>query len=302
MAAAGLLAPALLVGAAPAEASAPQVGRVVFVADGDTVDVDTAGDGTSTPVRVRYTGIQAMELSEYSKTLTQLRGECWGVPAARNLHKMIYAQEVRLTALGDAYSGNGRIQRYVDVWQGGTWQDSGAMQLDAGLVLPDLISNEYERNADYMMRAQRAAAAGVGMWGNSARCGVGPAQDAVLNVHVNWDADGNDHQNVNGEWVDLTNDGAAPVDISGWWVRDAAYRGVKAHGYTFPAGSVVQPGARLRLNVGHGTNTDTVQYWGNDQAVFANVTGPVWMGDGAWLFDPQGDLRFWYMYPCNYAC
>jgi endonuclease YncB( thermonuclease family) len=302
VAAAALLAPALYVGAAPAEARAPREGKVVFIDDGDTVDVDIAGDGTRRPARVRYLGIQAMELSRYSKTLSKLRGECWGVPAAKNLYRLLYKKRVRLSARHDTHNRS-RIQRYVDVWQGGTWVDSGAAQLDAGLVIPDIIGNEYRRNGDYMMRAQRAAAAGAGMWGNSARCGVGPAQDAQLHVNVNWDADGNDQQNVNGEWVDITNNGAAPVDLSGWWVRDAAYRGVKARGYTFPGGSVIQPGSRLRLKVGHGDNRDNVQYWGNNEAIFANVTGaPTWIGDGAWLFDPQGDMRFWDMYPCRYAC
>jgi hypothetical protein len=122
-------------------------------------------------------------------------------------------------------------------------------------------------------------------------------------VHINWDAAGNDAVNVNGEWIDISNHGAAPVSLDGWWVRDAAYRGVKAHGYVFPPGSVVQPGGNLRLRVGQGTNTADTQYWGLSMPAFANVTGaPTWMGDGAWLFDPQGDLRFWDMYPCRYAC
>ncbi len=65
-----------------------QYGKVVFVDDGDTIDVDVAGDGTSRPVRIRYIGIQAMELSVYSHTLSKLRGECWGVDAAKNLHRI----------------------------------------------------------------------------------------------------------------------------------------------------------------------------------------------------------------------
>jgi hypothetical protein len=35
-----------------------ETGPVTFVADGDTIDVDVAGDGTSTSVRVRIAGIQ----------------------------------------------------------------------------------------------------------------------------------------------------------------------------------------------------------------------------------------------------
>lgn len=305
-AALGLLAPMLVSVAGPAHAaSAVQYGKVVFVDDGDTIDVDIAGDGTSRPVRIRYIGIQAMELSVYSHTLSKLRGECWGVTAAKNLHRILFGQRVQLTARhADSYSSvNRRLQRYVAVKINGIWTDTGAMQLDAGLVLPDLLPDEYGKNLDYARRAQTAAANHVGFWGAPTYCGIGPSQDDPLQVTVNWDADGNDAANVNGEWVDIVNTGANVVSLAGWWVRDAAYRGNKAHGYVFPAGAQVGPGERVRVRVGHGTNHDNTYYWGLDEPIFANVTGGAkWLGDGAWMFDPQGDLRAWNMYPCRAAC
>jgi endonuclease YncB( thermonuclease family) len=301
----GLLGPVLLTGAPSAAAGGARYGMVKLVDDGDTVDVDVAGDRTSTPVRVRYIGLQAMELHVYSLKPSGYRGECWGVEAAKNLYALINHRRVRLTSQHASSHSmkNIRPRRSVEVLQAGGWVDTGGLQLDAGLGLPDLLGDEYTHNLDYMIRAQRAAAAHVGMWGDPTHCGVGPAQDAQLSVHINWDAAGNDAVNVNGEWIDISNHGAAPVSLDGWWVRDAAYRGVKAHGYVFPPGSVVQPGGNLRLRVGQGTNTADTQYWGLSMPAFANVTGaPTWMGDGAWLFDPQGDLRFWDMYPCRYAC
>lgn len=303
---AGLVAPLLVSTAGPAGAAAARErGTVVFVADGDTVDIDVAGDGTSRPARVRFIGIQTMELSRYSHTLSKLRGDCWGVEAARNLHGILDGQQVRLTARkSTSTSGrNVRPRRHVAVKVAGVWTDAGALQVSAGLALPDLLPDEYVRNLDYMRRAQEAAANGVGMWGNPAHCGEGPNQTEPLKVSVNWDAEGNDSANVNGEWIDVTNSGAVAVPLGGWWVRDAAYRGTKAHGYTFPAGAVVEPGQTLRLHVGRGTDSGDRLYWGLDKNIFANVTnGPTWLGDGAWLFDPQGDLRAWDMYPCRHAC
>ena len=41
------------------------VGKVTFIADGDTINVDIDGDGTHTPKRIRITGIQAMEQTTY---------------------------------------------------------------------------------------------------------------------------------------------------------------------------------------------------------------------------------------------
>lgn len=302
---AGLVVPAVLGTAGPAQAASVLYGKVAFVADGDTVDINVAGDGTTKPVRVRYIGIQTMELSVYSHTLSKLRGDCWGVDAARNLHKLIDDRKVRLTSRkATSQSGlNVRPRRHVAVLQGGQWVDTGALQISAGLALPDLLPDEYTHNLDYMRRAQEAAAAGVGMWGNPVRCGYGPNQTEQLQVRVNWDAEGNDAANVNGEWIDITNLGSVPVPLGGWWVRDAAYRGYKAHGYTVPAGVQVDPGATLRIHVGHGTDSANRLYWGLDKNIFANVTeGPQWMGDGAWLFDPQGDLRAWDMYPCRASC
>jgi micrococcal nuclease len=305
-AAAGLVAPMLVSVAGPAQAASDvQYGKVVFVDDGDTVDVDIAGDGTSRPVRIRYIGIQAMELHVYSHTLSKLRGECWGVAAAVNLHRILAGKRVRLTAKhADSHSSvNVRLQRYVAVQVNGVWTDTGDMQLDAGLVLPDLLPDEFGHNLDYARRAQTAAANHIGFWGSPAQCGNGPEQEDPLEVAVNWDADGNDAANVNGEWVDIINHGTTTVPLGGWWVRDAAYRGVKAHGYVFPAGAQVAPGARVRLHIGHGTDDADTFYWGLNLPIFANVTnGSKWLGDGAWLFDPQGDLRSWYMYPCRAAC
>ena len=296
-----LVAPALVTSAGPASA-AVGYGKVVFVADGDTIDVDVAGDGTSRPTRVRYIGIQAMELSTYSHTLSKLRGDCWGVDAARHLHSLIKGKRVRLSSRkASSQSGaNVRPRRHVAVMMGGQWVDTGALQVSAGLALPDLLPDEYTHNLNYMRRAQQAAAAGLGMWGDSAKCGVGPNQTEPLKVTVNWDAEGNDAANVNGEWIDIQNLGTVPVQLGGWWLRDAAYRGYKAHGYVIPAGTSVEPGATLRIHVGRGTNSADRLYWGLGENIFANVTNNSQaMGDGAWLFDPQGDMRAWDMYPCR---
>lgn len=303
---AGLVAPVLMAStAADARAGSTNYGKVVFVADGDTVDVNVRGDGTRKPVRVRYIGVQAMELNRYSHTLSRLRGECWSVEAARHLHSIVDGKPVRLTARKSTSvsKNNVRPRRHVAVKVDGRWQDTGAMQVSAGLALPDLIPDEFTQNLNYLRRAQEAAAAGLGMWGNPAKCGEGPNQTEPLKVDVNWDADGNDSANVNGEWIDITNLGSVPVPLGGWWVRDAAYRGFKAHGYPIPAGVTVDPGARLRIHVGHGTDSANTLYWGLDKPVFANVSGGSrWMGDGGWLFDPDGDLRAWDMYPCRAAC
>jgi endonuclease YncB( thermonuclease family) len=287
----------------PVQAGAAKYGRAVFIADGDTIDVNYAGDGTSTPRRIRFIGVQAMELKYYNQDLSRIRGECWASAATRYLHTLAFKKKVRVTSrTGESVPGRRgpRQFRYVEVWRDGVWQDLGGLLIDAGLVLPEAIQSEYGRNLDYSRRAQQAAAAGAGFWGAPTHCGSGPSQTQPLSVSVNWDADGKDFQNVNGEWIDIANHGTEAVSLRGWWVRDSSNRGYQGHGYEFPASATVQPGGVLRLHVGHGVNSATHLYWGWSGPAFVNPTeAPRYMGDGAFLFDRDGDLRAWDHYPCR---
>ena len=57
----------------------------------------------------------------------------------------------------------------------------------------------------------------------------------------------------------------------------------------------------MTLYVGRGTNTATEFFWGLRKAIFDNEADHG-TGDGAYLFDPEGDLRAWMIYPCAYRC
>jgi micrococcal nuclease len=290
---------------APSPASADSVayGRVVMVDDGDTIDVDLAGDGTGKPKRVRYIGVQAMEMHTYNVNLAKTTGECWARESAELLFQLAFDKKVRLTSRLSSSHKGARLHRSVAVRRNGRWVDTGGRVVSAGLALPDNGNIEYLRNADYRLRAQKAAAAGIGMWGDPQHCGAGPSQTVPITIGVEWDAPGNDASNINGEYAEVTNGGAVPLPLGGWWLRDNAYRGYKAHGYPFPAGFVLGPGASVRVHPGLGSNTAQDLYWGLSESVYENVTGaPTNMGDGAWLFDPDGDLRAWQMYPCVWAC
>ncbi len=117
---------------------------------------------------------------------------------------------------------------------------------------------------------------------------------------VNWDADGSETENLNGEWVRIKNEGATDLSIAGWWFRDSFL-----DRYFFPVGAAVPAGRAITLYVGSrpasDTNTTTHFYWRRTHAVFDNA-GRRGMGDGGYLFDPQGDLRLSMMYPCRYSC
>jgi micrococcal nuclease len=104
--------------------------------------------------------------------------------------------------------------------------------------------------------------------------------------------------NVNGEWIRIENaDPVHGVSLGGWWVRDSALRR-----FTFPGWAHVGPGEAVTVDVGAGVNAGTEFHWGLSAPAFENTDAAPGIGDGAYLFDPDGDLRAWMTYPCRISC
>ena len=268
-------------------------GRVTFVADGDTVDVNLRGDGTARPVRVRMVGIQAMEMTRYSRYRSRRRGDCHAVAATNRLEDVVRAarRRVRVLAQDPRSRARTRLRRLLQVRRGGRWADVAEILLREGHVLWDPGHAEWAMNGIHFRAAQQGAASGRRLY-DPDTCRTGPSQSAPLRLRVNWDAAGNDHANPNGEWVRVRNDGGAAVAIGGWWIRDSAFRR-----FTFPARASIPAGGAVTLYVGRGDRAGTTFHWGLSAPAFENVSGaPRHMGDGAYLFDPHGDLRAWDLY------
>ncbi len=287
--------------ASPASAkSTVETGWVTHIDDGDTLDVRVPG---RTINNIRMTGINATELTTYANEPSGWRGKCHGVDAANRMRDLVLGKQVQVVDRDDTSNSGGRPRRSLNVEINGVWTDVGGIMLDEGLALYLPSTTEWQVNQGYLRRAQVAAANHLGIY-NTSSCGDGPDQAAPLRVVVQWDAPGNDNVNVNGEFIKVINGGDVAVPLAGWWVRDSAERGTKAYpGYRFPDGTVAAPHSSVVVRVGKGSDTATTKYWGLSAPVFENVTkGPMWLSDGGYLFDPQGDLRAWQMYPCNEFC
>jgi endonuclease YncB( thermonuclease family) len=273
--------------------------KVKAVADGDTINLKIKEKGGFSERRdVRLIGVQAMELTEYSRKKGRA-GECHAVEATERLEELILGRTVRLSSRKVSSEGSGtrrRLLRSVAFKQGGNWQDAGSLLLAEGHALWDPHGTEWAWNRTYAKLSQFAARSGDGIWDTDS-CGAGP--DAALNLKVKWDAEGQDGRNVNGEFIRITNsDPVNDFPLGGWWTRDSFLRR-----YTFPAGAVVPAGGSIRLRVGSGTNNASTFFWRERAPVFENVQGGSHaIGDGAYLFDPDGDLRFWQVYPCAVGC
>ena len=280
--------------------------RVKWSADGDTIKprIRHRG-GWSTKRPVRMTGIQAMELYNYSRR--SRKGECMAVEAAEQLDKLVHGQVFRLVSMNKAAGGGlrGRLRSTLQVKKGGRWIDPAMVLLEKGLVLWNPDGDEWAWNGAYSRIAQEAAARGVGIW-NPVACGKpGPYQISPLSLKVKWNGGG--HETANSEWVRITNgDPVNSVSLEGWRLRDASTRskGVKDKGaYRFPPSAVIPPNSSITVRVGRGTNANGLFYWGLAKPLFQNVKKDKrQVGDGVYLFDPQLEMRAFVQYPCRTSC
>jgi endonuclease YncB( thermonuclease family) len=282
--------------------------RVGPVDDGDTVNVKV--NGTKKWLKVRLNGVQAPELHVYKHN--HRSGDCGAVKATLRLvalmkaahkHVRLYAMHKNSRAIGDRT----RYRRSIGVKIGGKWTDAGSVLMGEGLALWIPSSEEWAWNGPYSRLAQQAQAAHRNIW-NPKYCGPGPASTSPIHMKLKWDAEDNDANNVNGEWVRLTNlDPVKPISLRGWWLRDSYLRtdlknhhGNKGKGFLFPSNAVIPPLGSIRVHAGHGSNSATELFWGLSDAPFENVTGDKkQVADGGYLYDPKGNIRAFVQYPCR---
>jgi len=112
---------------------------------------------------------------------------------------------------------------------------------------------------------------------------VHPTVVVLDEIHEN--PAGRDERHLDEEFVAFKNEGERRVDLSGWTVGDEA--GIE---YRFPPGTTLDPGRRLTLRSGSGTDTDTTLYWGSTAPVWANL------GDTVVVRDEEGRVRIRYSY------
>jgi micrococcal nuclease len=285
--------------------------KVKFAADGDTFRPRIKEGKKWSPrgqKTVRMTGIQAPELKSYSRAHGR-KGNCLGVEAAETLESLIKRRTVRLVAMksrSTTAGGRHRLRRTVQVKRGGRWIDPAMVLLEKGLVLwlPN-GSDEWAWNGAYGRLAEEAAARGVGLWNPNA-CSKGTTSPDTLSLKVKWDAEGTDgRKTANGEWVRIHNtDPVNAVSLKGWALRDSDLRGEKMRsGYQFPANAVIPAAGSITLHVGSGQSGNGKYYWGENKVIFDNASNDKkQMGDGAYLFDPDSEMRAHVQYPCRVTC
>lgn len=269
-------------------------GTVVRVRDGDTLDVDIAGDGTSTPVMIRNAGVQAQAIAHGSGV-----DECHSREAMARLSQLTLGKKVRTQSYYTLRDRLGRYNRYVDVYNPATGRydiDVQRALLREGHVLWLAQEPETAREFAYHTYAEQGMATGRNLY-DPDFCGVGPAQAAPIRMWINIDADGIDTSNVNGEWVRIKNAGTISLPLAGFYLRKA-----KRSEITQLPARMLAAGETLTVHVGRGTSSGLHHYWGYADPTFGNLEDPAFPGSAVYLFDGHDDIRAFAMYPCTYRC
>jgi hypothetical protein len=109
-----------------------------------------------------------------------------------------------------------------------------------------------------------------------------PARPAVAITFIEFAPPGRD---IDGEYVRIENNTAAPIDLAGWTLRDQGHK----HVYTFRS-FILAPGAVVQLWTRSGADDEANLYWGSSAAIWNNI------GDTAILSDAAGNevARFSY--------
>lgn len=275
-----------------------ETGTIVKVADGDTILFQA--DGSDEVIRVRLLGINTPEVRGFDDKNFD-RDQCGGPEASALLNQVLPpGTRVQLRSLTTDQLNRERPQRFAFAFNPASGEydiDPQAIVASAGLAMWFPIREEPSLSLTYRTLIELAQIAGRGIW-NPSFCGSVEQPEANISLIVNWDAPGNDAQNLNGESVIVRNIGDAPVDISGWLLRDSSLESW----FTFPGGQVIAPNDYRVVHVGSGVDESRSLFMNADRPLFINATASPLLGDGAYLLDRSTAVRAFFEYPCVIEC
>jgi micrococcal nuclease len=263
-----------------ADASTFEV-TVVSVVDGDTLDVRYPNGTTE---RVRLLGVDTPEVRaendppEFERVPdTEAGRDCLrvaGKAASAAVRERVGDGRVTLVVdpVADRRGSFGRLLAYVRV--DGT--DLNRWLLAEGHAR--VYDSTFSRSEDYRAAESAAREAGTGLWtcrSPSSDSERTPTRGRLDVARVHYDAEGNDNDKLNDEYVVFENAATSTLVLGGWTVGDDA-----GHGYRFPDGFTLGPGERVTLHTGSGTDTPTDLYWGQSGAVWNNGGDTVTVSDG----------------------
>jgi endonuclease YncB( thermonuclease family) len=258
--------------ATPAVTNTPAAGataRVTHVVDGDTIDVEI----DSQTYRVRYIGMDTPE-----------RGMPYYAEATQANANLVAGRQVRLEKDVSETDRYGRLLRYVYV--GDTMVNAELVR--QGYAQAATFPPDVKYQARFRALQREAQAAGLGLWARVALLTPPPTEGATGSQPVVISTifyDGAVPRVESDEYVEITNQGDAPVDLGGWRLSP----GAREQAFNFPA-FTLQPGQTCRVY----TNEQHPEWCGfsfaSSQALWNNK------GDCGRLYNAAGEQVSEYCY------
>jgi micrococcal nuclease len=249
--------------------------RVIDVIDGDTMDVRLS-DGTVETVRLL--GVDTPETSvtraspeEWEGVPDTTGGRDWlvsnGNDATQYAKNRLAGQTVSIEFDPESDRRGYYDRLLVYLSQSATSEKSFNKRL---------LTNGYARYYEstftqqdvYQSAEMNAREESIGVWNDTAQTTTPTdktdADTDVVVADIHEDAEGNDNENLNDEYVTFENTGQEAVELTDWTVSDEA-----THEYEFPE-FTLEAGASVTLYTGDGADTDSELYWGESGAVWNN--------------------------------
>ena len=106
--------------------------------------------------------------------------------------------------------------------------------------------------------------------------GESSSEGGIAITDANFVAPSPEKENLNEEWIEVTNNGTIDENLTGWTILDQ-----QNHTYAFPDFSL-KAGATVKIHSGAGSNSDEDLYWNRSTSIWNND------GDLATLIDTSG--------------
>ncbi|MGB6680406.1 MAG: lamin tail domain-containing protein [Candidatus Bathyarchaeia archaeon] len=217
---------------------------VVEIIDGDTIILENSS-------KIRLIGINAPE-----------KGYSYYIKAKESVKSLILFQNVRLESDMEDRDDYNRLLRYVfvdDIFVNLWLVEEGYAHVfrESGLKYENQLK-EAETNA----RLQE-----LGIWEKSRYSGH------IILLKFNYNAEGNDDENLNDEYVILQNIGDTPLNMTGWTIKDEGSNIFTFLEHVLPANEVVT------LHTGSGSNTENEIFWSKKGAVWNNKADAIYLRD-----------------------
>lgn len=237
--------------------------KVISVTDGDTIVLENEE-------RVRLLSINSVEKGQ----------RCWEEAKTR-LEQLILNKTVRLESDFDNLDKYRRSLRFIFIDN----KNVNVLMVREGLASVYIVGSNKKYLSELEAAERQAKEEGGCIWQKSFSC-----KDCIGIAYFLYDAEGNDCNNPNDEYVKFSNTCNQECDMTSWTVKDEG-----TSTYTFP-NFIIQANSLITLKSGWGKDTTEELFWKNSGT--SSSCPAIWNNDKDTLFlkDKTGLLVLEYGY------